>query len=329
MFYPLGTQLSVYRHKQLAAVLVENSRVDIINLERNCLLRRLEFASAAYARFSPDGRRLLLCRDDSAAFRFDLPAPDADGTPLPGPGMSLNKYSRKYNMELMREKLSSLSILFAPANDGELPVTSASRKAFLGDSSPLFACMSKEKDWLACYYYSQNVALVRRYKLSTLEALEECRVPPIFPQDVKTGDPFRALEDGNGLALTSRGVTHIWQFLNQNQKRTWIHRKDWGRVLPTGREKHPVWRRLSLSYAFMWLLLPEAWRHHARFLRGETTPLAFPPICLADKDYWWEVDRNSRRVSLLTKDKKSLCRVQLNRAILTAAVLGGGTACSS
>ena len=74
LFYPLGTQLSVYRHKQLAAVLVENSRVDIINLERNCLLRRLEFASAAYARFSPDGRRLLLCRDDSATFRFDLPA---------------------------------------------------------------------------------------------------------------------------------------------------------------------------------------------------------------------------------------------------------------
>ena len=65
--------------------------------------------------------------------------------------MSLNQYSRKYNMALMREKLSSIGILFAPASDGKLPVTSASRKAFLGDASPLHACMSKEKDWLACY----------------------------------------------------------------------------------------------------------------------------------------------------------------------------------
>ena len=38
LFYPLGTALHIYRHGILAAVLVENSFVDIVNLEKNCLL---------------------------------------------------------------------------------------------------------------------------------------------------------------------------------------------------------------------------------------------------------------------------------------------------
>lgn len=318
LFYPLGAALRVYRHGILAAVLVENSFVDIVNLERNCLLRRLEFASAAYVRFSPDGSRLLLCHDDSAAFRFDVPAPDAAGIPLPGPSMPLGRYSRKYNMALMREKLSAMGILFAPTGDGELPVTSASRKAFLGDTSPLYACMSKEKDWLACYYYRRNAALVRLYKLSTLEACQECRVPPIFPRDAETGDPFRALDDGSGLELTSRGVTHVWRF----QEKAWTHRKAPEHPPRTERGRHPT-RRPSLSYAFMWLLLPEAWRYYGRLLRGETIPPVFPPIRLPDGDCLWELDRNAHRVSLLTKGGKPLCRVQLNRAVLTAAVRNG------
>lgn len=52
-------------------------------------------------------------------------------------------------------------------------------------------------------------------------------------------------------------------------------------------------------------------------------PPVFPPIRLLDGDYLWELDRNARRVSLLTKDGKALCRVQLNRAVLTAAVRNG------
>lgn len=151
--------------------------------------------------------------------------------------------------------------------------------------------------------------------------MSECRVPPIFVQDAQAGDPFRVLDDGDGIELTSGGVAHIWRF----GEKKWTRRKRASvpRTEDRAREaKHSACLPFP-PYAFLCLLLPEAWRRHARFLRGEIAPASFPPIRLTDGAYLWEADRNTRRVSLLAKDGKPLCHVQLRYGFLSASAMDG------
>ena len=131
------------------------------------------------------------------------------------------------------------------------------------------------------------------------------------------------MDGGNDIALTSGGVTHILRFVKRGEgwaleRRAIVPQRQRGEC-----EAKHLARLPFLPYAFLCLLLPEAWRRHARFLRGETAPVSFPPTRLKDGGYLWEIDRNARRVSLLTKDGKPLCRVQLRHAILTGAVWEG------
>lgn len=354
LFYPLGTELRIFRHEWLAAVLVENTWLDLWELsgkkrvendgsgateERELefspkFLARREIPSAVYVRFSPDGRRLMVCTADNLIIPLDAPEEaEESAAPVAGPSASLTAYSRSYNLAEMRRDIQVTTAVLEPTYRGNLPFAPSGSNAHLGNQSPVFACMSVKRDWLACYYYHHNVARIRLLRLSTREILAECRVPPIFPDDAAS-DPFYA-EGDSVIVLRSRGVPHKWD-LNTGR---WTHgSKKNRRLLTGGHESDGLSRRESgrirwsvprldpldfFMRAQMFFLLPGAWRHHMRQISGTDNGDSFPPFTLRGERYVWEIDRMRRVIRLLSGDgEKTLCCSGADFAILTAAVDG-------
>ena len=331
LFYPLGTDLRIYRHESLAAVLADNAYVDLLDLERYVHLRRLHITSAVCARFSPNGEHVLIVRDDSTVYRCEVPR--SGGTALPRPAMSIKQYTRIYNRKSFLDGVYALGALFSPTRGGQLPYVPPGRNAFLGTYAPIFACMSKEWDWLACYYYYRGIGLLRRSRLTTGELLEENRVPPLFPEDAASY-PLRRVDGENALSLTVGGVQHIWHPDTQPDTGRWIWEKaaeadpsdstGLGIRVKTSGKPAPQFRRVPfgswLVLAATCFILPEAWNQNQKLLDSNYQPPKHAPILLRDGGYVWEIDRNLRRVCLRQQDGTILCRTQLDRAILAADV---------
>ena len=352
LFYPLGTELRIFRHEWLAAVLVENTWLDLWELsekksgatERELkfspkFLMRREFPSAVYVRFSPNGRSLIVCTADNLMIPLNVPqklnAPaeaQESAAQIARPSAPLGSYSRQYNLAEMRRDLQIFTAILEPTYHGNLPFAPSGSNAHLGGKKPLFACMSVKRDWLACYYYLRNVARVRLLRLSTRELLAECRVPPIFPDDAIT-DPFYA--DGeSAVILRSRGVLRRWDL----DTGRWTRKKEKGRRFRTGnrgndglseREKGKIRWKLPkfdpMDYfmrALMFFLLPGAWRRHLRQISGTDDGDRFPAFTLTGERYVWEADRARRMIRLLSRDDKPLCSSGVDFAILTAALDG-------
>lgn len=329
LFYPLGTELRIFRHEGLAAVLVESTRLDLLELSERKRLAQWEIPSAVYVRFSPDGRRLVVCTADNLLIPLDVPG-QADGcaVPIPGASVPLASYSRNYNLAEMRRDIQMTTAILEPTYRGNLPFAPSGSNAHIGNQSPLFACMSFKRDWLACYYYRRNVARVRLFRLGTQELLAECRVPPIFPDDAAS-DPFYA-EGESAVVLRSRGVTHRWD-LNTG---SWTHESKKSRRLLTGnhgngengkiRWKIPKLDPLDVFMRVqMFFLIPGAWRLHMRRISGIDDGDIFPPFKLTGERYVWEVDRTRRIIRLLSRDgEKTLCCCGVEFPILTAALDG-------
>ena len=329
LFYPLGTELRIFRHEGLAAVLVESTRLDLLELSERKHLAQWEISSAVYVRFSPDGRRLVVCTADNLLILFDVPEQaDECAVPIPGASVPLASYSRNYNLAEMRRDIQMSTALLEPTYRGNLPFAPSGSNAHIGNQSPLFACMSFKRDWLACYYYRRNVARVRLFRLGTRELIAECRVPPVFPDDAAS-DPFYA--DGeSAVVLRSRGVTHRWD-LNTGR---WTRESKKSRRFLTGnhgngesgniRWKIPKLDPLDVFMRVqMFFLLPGAWRLHMRRISGIDDGDIFPPFKLTGERYVWEVDRTRRIIRLLSRDgEKTLCCCGVEFPILTAALDG-------
>ena len=332
LFYPLGTEVKIFRHEWLAAVLVENRWLDLLELSRENagsgaaelkpkLLLRRKFPSAVYVRFSPDGRRVIVCTADNVIIPLDIP--EQAGERMMGPSASLGDYSRRYNMAEMRRDLQIFTAILEPTYHGNLPFAQSGSNAHFGEKKPLFACMSVKRDWLACYYYHRNVARIRLFRLSTRELRAECRVPPIFPDDAQT-NPFYA-EGESAVILRSRSVPHRWDL----QTGRWTHGTKERRRSLTGNHASGIrWTLPKLDpidiflRAQMFLLLPGAWRRHLRQISGTDDGDLFPPFTLTGERYVWEVDRMRRIIRLFSRDGAPLCCAGVDFAILTAALDG-------
>ena len=324
LFYPLGTELKIFRHEGLAAVLVQSTRLDLLELSERKLLAQWKFPSAVYVRFSPDGRRLIVCTADNLIIPLDMPEEaEESAAPITEPSVSLAAYSRSYNLAEMRRDLQVTTAILEPTYRGNLPFAPSGSNAHFGNQNPIFACMSVKRNWLACYYYRRNIARVRLFRLSTRELLAECRVPPIFPEDAQR-NPFYAEGEG-AVILRSRGIAHRWDL----QTGRWTHGKKECRRSLTGNHASGIrWMLPRLDpvdffmRAQMFFLLPGAWRRHLRQISGTDDGDVFPPFTLTGERYIWGVDRMRRIIRLLSRDGAPLCCAGVDFAILTAALDG-------
>ncbi|MBR0281453.1 MAG: DUF4062 domain-containing protein [Oscillibacter sp.] len=330
--YPLGTSVKAFRHGRTAAILVEGRFIDLTDLAEGVRLTRLEIP-AAQVRFSPDGRRLLICQEDDTALCYDMPNEYPDAVPLPKYDMTRSKYAALYNLNILKRELTTFSAPFEPSQDGRLPVGAFAK----GEREPLLACMSVKNGWLALYYHYRAVSIVRVYRLDREkgvgELLAESRVQPIYPQDMDSR-PFRASEDEEAVILVSGGIRHIWD------TRTWKWRSEretgtpdelWRALLEDKRRHSLTWRDMRhekpvfirtpagvFARAVTFLYAPHLWRS-LRFLNDPASGAGL--ITLESDNYLWILDRDSRLIHMASRKTGDwLCHSQLDMGFLAAAV---------
>ena len=328
--YPLGTRVRAYRHGRIAAILVEKRFIDLTDLAAGVRLARLEIP-AAQARFSPDGRRLLICQEDDTALCYEISGEYPNAVPLPKYGMTRRKYAALYALELLKRALTTFSAPFEAFKRDDTPFG-----ALQNDTrAPLLACMSVNKRWLALYYHYQASSVVRAYHLDADngigELLAESRVQPIYWKDIDSR-PFRASEDEKAVILISGGIRHVWD------TETWKWKtggeaeplnEPWRALLEDRRRHALTWRDMlhgkqtaiqtpmeTLARAITFLYFPRLPRNL------ELTDSDAGLITLKGDSYLWILDRESRLIHLASRDGEWLCHSQMDRGFLTAAVSG-------
>lgn len=333
--YPLGTSVKAFRHGRIAAILVEKRFIDLTDLVEGVRLTRLEIP-AAQARFSPDGRRLLICKEDDTVLCYDMLNEYPDAVPLPKSGMTRSKYAALYNLNSFKRALTTFSQPFEPSKNGDIPFGALRDDAI----EPLFACMSVKNRWLALYYHYRAASVVRAYRLDKDngigELLAESRVQPIYRKDIENR-PFRASAEEDAVILVSGGIRRIWD------TRTWKWRSEretgtlgepWRALLTDKCRRSMAWRDMShgkpvfistpadvFARVTAFLYAPHLWRN----LRNMDGALEGDPglITLKSENYLWILDRESRLIHLASrKTGEWLCHSQPDTGFLAAAVQG-------
>ncbi len=79
------------------------------------------------------------------------------------------------------------------------------------ERKPLKAAISKNRNWIAYYYYYAASGYIRIFVLDSMKLIAEYKCDPIFVSDLdyyQKSEPFSVSADGNALHLISRGVCY-------------------------------------------------------------------------------------------------------------------------
>jgi len=205
LFYPDVEDIRCFCHGVLCAVLLNQCRLDIVNLEQRLLLASYAVPNASFAYWSPQGKEVLVVFDRDKVQMFSYSYHNA--MPLAAPCMSMEKHEKAYRTRVGRREILKLFQISCPMNGKDTPAYTGS---VLGSRRPIYAAFSMAGNRLACYYYYLNQGVIRLFRLNDRKLLAESKVDPIFWNDT-VGRPIYFDEDGRVLVLNSRSKRHLWK----------------------------------------------------------------------------------------------------------------------
>lgn len=205
LFYPDVEDIKCFCHGVLCAVLLNQCRLDIVDLEQRLLLASYAVPNACLAYWSPQGKEVLVVfeRDKVQMFSYSY----NHSMPLAAPCMSMKKHEKAYRTRVGRREILKIFQMSCPMNGKDTPAYFGS---VLGSRRPIYAAFSIAGNRLACYYYYLNQGVVRLFRLNDRKLLAESTVDPIFWND-SVGRPIYFDENGCVLVLISRGKKHFWK----------------------------------------------------------------------------------------------------------------------
>lgn len=323
LFYPVVETIRCFCHGALCAVLLNQTTLDILDLDKRLLLFSYPAPNAHYAYWNPQGTEVLVVFEGDTVLRF--PCSYENSKPMATPYAPLKEHAKTYLKRIGRREVLTIFQFACPVNGQDTP---AHLGSLLGSRKPMYAAFSIKSDRLACYYYYLNEGIIRLFRLSDREFLAESKVDTVFWKD-SAGNPLYFQADGSELILISRGKRYIWNMSSLK----------WDcQAGITDDSKIEVVHSIQQKYASCmepWLPAKErttrekSWLR--RFLRKAVLVFAFPFIrnSQIEKDHtmlhkkmqqipvlesgglWWVLDNYHGMVHVCDQDGNWLCHEQL------------------
>ncbi|MCD8105390.1 MAG: DUF4062 domain-containing protein [Lachnospiraceae bacterium] len=217
---PLDARKNLYLtvHGQMLALLTDGCLLQIYDMERKLVVAEYEYLMMERICWSESGEDLLLILSNG---RVALVPCRGNGVEKPFSGESRNR--TLMDRLLAADSASIIFTEFSLSKKGDYPVQNPFNR---NDSrAPLYAAFSREKGWIACYYYYAGESIVKVYDLDGEKKTQTFLADPIYQRD-SVGSPFYASEDGERLILISFGREHVldvaagrWRAGRQSAKR--------------------------------------------------------------------------------------------------------------
>ncbi len=336
LFYADVEDIRCFCHGFLCAVLLNQCKLDIIDLDQRLLLASYTVLNACHAYWNEQGTEILVTFEKDKVQKFSYNYDNS--IPLENHYKSMESYIKGYKKRVGRKEVLEIMQISCPVNGKDTPAYAGS---ILGSRRPLYAAFSIKGDRLACYYYYLNQGIIRLFRLDGRELLAESTVDPVFWND-SVGRPIYFNEDGSVLVLISRGKRHFWRM----DTLKWVHH---------GKRPADSYTEMKVNLKEKYFntvktLLPVG--NSKKFMTNinigkivrKVMLLAFSPLVCSkniDRDndmllcesmrqvsvvesggFWWIVDRHHSMIHVCDQEGHWVCHEQLHEEIFDFNVIG-------
>lgn len=165
LFYPEKQQIKVKLHGTLAAIILDGRRLEVVDLEEETVLQRMDFSAISCVEWASSGLELLVVLLNSTLLRVPVDRTHSIGA-MPRP-------SKNYLTYQVTETLSSV-LTDVGRTFHSLALWNAdiySRRSTFSYQTPLMGAMSVRYNRLACYYQTDMGSFVAVYRLTDLKRI--------------------------------------------------------------------------------------------------------------------------------------------------------------
>ena len=241
LYYPPDKELSIYRKGILAAVIVDHTHIDILDVKHRIILGEYDCTVISGVSWAPSGREIIVVLENN--YILTLSAHNKK-IPVILPFVSdekLKSYKIKRSLEIMIQTGIFMQSADLINHDGDRPLHNGPGTV---DYMPQQVAFSVKKDFLACYYRNGNDSIVRLFRFSDRKLLIQSFVDPIFKSDT-VYPAFYFQKEGTELVLVEEETAHILEIENLTWRTEMLKKDDSNSILNAIRkeaaERMSIW----------------------------------------------------------------------------------------